>query len=232
MASWWRRIKISAVFHPSSRRDRRSHAVARVIRRKTNRRHMIGDHHRRTAGRTTLLVTATDEILGTHRVVIREWLVRRAGCSGCEPGALETESFPDCSLPPLRQREIGRPPALVLRIERAEPVGVEVADHIADPVLAGERHLRDRGDVHALRGQQHRLRPPPGHYRPGSPAHDPHRAPALIIIDLTNPQAFRHRPSLGHQHLQAKRPARQASPGKRDLLRHYVPAAWRHHRSG
>jgi hypothetical protein len=67
MASWWRRIKISAVFHPSSRRDRRSHAVARVIRRKRNRRHMIGDHHRRAAGRTTLLVTTTDEILGTHR---------------------------------------------------------------------------------------------------------------------------------------------------------------------
>jgi hypothetical protein len=37
-----------------------------VIRRKTNRRHMTGDHHGRTTGRATLLVTATDEILGTH----------------------------------------------------------------------------------------------------------------------------------------------------------------------
>jgi hypothetical protein len=37
-----------------------------VIRRKTNRRHMIGDHHGRMAGRATLLVTAADEILGTH----------------------------------------------------------------------------------------------------------------------------------------------------------------------
>ena len=45
----------------------RSHAVSRVIRRKTNRRHMTGDHHGRTARRATLLVTATDEILGTHR---------------------------------------------------------------------------------------------------------------------------------------------------------------------
>ena len=66
-ASWWRRIKISAVFHVSSRRDSRSHAATRVIRRKTNRRHMIGDHHGRTAGRATLLVRAVDEILGTHR---------------------------------------------------------------------------------------------------------------------------------------------------------------------
>ena len=32
-----------------------------------NRRHMTGDHHGRTARRATLLVTAADEILGTHR---------------------------------------------------------------------------------------------------------------------------------------------------------------------
>jgi len=37
-----------------------------VTRRKTNRRHMIGDHHGRAAGRATLLVRAVDEILGTH----------------------------------------------------------------------------------------------------------------------------------------------------------------------
>ena len=66
-ASWWRRIKISAVFHASSRRDSRSHAASRVIRRNTNRRHMIGDHHGRSAGRATLLVRAVDAILGTHR---------------------------------------------------------------------------------------------------------------------------------------------------------------------
>jgi hypothetical protein len=35
--------------------------------------------------------------------------------------------------------------ALVLRIKGAEPVGVEVPDHLADPVLAGERDLGDRG---------------------------------------------------------------------------------------
>ena len=32
MASWWRRIKISAVCHAASRRDSRSHAVTRVMR--------------------------------------------------------------------------------------------------------------------------------------------------------------------------------------------------------
>jgi hypothetical protein len=54
-------FKISAIFHASSRRDSRSHEVIRVIRRKTNRRHMTGDHHGRTATRATLLVTAADE---------------------------------------------------------------------------------------------------------------------------------------------------------------------------
>jgi hypothetical protein len=49
-ASWWRRIKISAVFHASLRRDSHSHEVTRVIRRKTNRRNMTSDHHGRTLG--------------------------------------------------------------------------------------------------------------------------------------------------------------------------------------
>ena len=50
-ASWWRRTKISAVFHASSRWDSHSHEATRVIRRKANRRHMIGDHHGRTVGK-------------------------------------------------------------------------------------------------------------------------------------------------------------------------------------
>jgi len=65
-ASWWRRIKISAVFHVSSGPDSRSHAASRVIKRNTNRRHMTGDHHEPSAGRATLLVRAVDAILGTH----------------------------------------------------------------------------------------------------------------------------------------------------------------------
>ena len=39
--SWWRRIKISAVFHASLLWDSRSHEATRVTRRKTNRRHLI-----------------------------------------------------------------------------------------------------------------------------------------------------------------------------------------------
>jgi hypothetical protein len=66
--SWWRKIKISAVFHVSSRWDSRSHEATRVIRRKANRRHMIGDHHGWAAGGATLLVGAVDGILGTHRI--------------------------------------------------------------------------------------------------------------------------------------------------------------------
>ena len=65
--TWWRRIKISAVFHISSRRDSRNPVATRVIRRNTNRRHMIADHHARSTERATLLVRAVDEILGTHR---------------------------------------------------------------------------------------------------------------------------------------------------------------------
>jgi hypothetical protein len=39
-----------------------------VVRRNMNHRHMTGDHHGQTAGRATLLASAMDEILGTHRV--------------------------------------------------------------------------------------------------------------------------------------------------------------------
>ncbi len=66
-ASWWRKIKISAVFQVSSRRDSRNQEAVRVVRRKTNRRHMTGDNHGRTSEKATLLVRAVDEILGTHR---------------------------------------------------------------------------------------------------------------------------------------------------------------------
>jgi hypothetical protein len=41
--------------------------AVRVIRRKTNRRHMTGDHHGQAAGMASLLVKAVDGILDTHR---------------------------------------------------------------------------------------------------------------------------------------------------------------------
>jgi hypothetical protein len=67
MATWCRRIRISADFLASSRRDSRSQLNTCVIRRKTNRRHMIGDHHGRVPVPATLLLTALDGIFGTHR---------------------------------------------------------------------------------------------------------------------------------------------------------------------
>lgn len=51
----------------------------------------------------------------------------------------------------MRQSEGRRPVAGVLGIQRPEPVCVEVAQHVPDPAGAGERHLRDRRDIHALR---------------------------------------------------------------------------------
>jgi hypothetical protein len=39
-------------------------------------------------------------------------------------------------------------------------------------------------------GQQHHLRPPPGHHRPAVTARDPHQPAALIISNLAHPQAF------------------------------------------
>ena len=57
---------------PAAKGDQRdrvtcSHAASRVIRRNTNRRHIIGDHHGRSAGQATHLVRAADGILGTQR---------------------------------------------------------------------------------------------------------------------------------------------------------------------
>lgn len=70
---------VRLVFHASPGRDSRSHEVIRVIRRKTSRRQMSGDHHGWTARRAMLLVTATDGILGTH-THISAWCYR-PGCA-------------------------------------------------------------------------------------------------------------------------------------------------------
>lgn len=57
----------------------------------------------------------------------------------------------------------GRPPRY-LGYSESNPSVLKVVDHIPDPVLAGERHLRDPGHTHALSRQQHHLRPPPAHH--------------------------------------------------------------------
>jgi hypothetical protein len=66
-----------------------------VIRRKTNRRHMAGDHHGRTAKRTTLLVTATDEILGTHTSTVRAGRARRLGLGDAAEAAKYLQDYLD-----------------------------------------------------------------------------------------------------------------------------------------
>src|SRR6266516_4906098 len=116
-------------------------------------------------------------------------------------------------LPPLAQGELRRPATPVLRVQGAEPISVEVADHITHPVLAGKRHLRDHGHIHALRREQHHLRPPPGHHRPRSPPHDPQQVLALVIVNLTHPQAFGHRPKSRRSAPAGKAPSR-AKPGR------------------
>jgi len=126
-ASWWRRIKISAIFCASSRRDGRSHAASRIIRRNTNRRHMIGDHHGRSAGRATLLVRAADGILGTHRSArppraspAPSATRRGSGCRS-RPGAERCSATrPEPARPPAQQgRQHGQHP----RPRRVVPAG-------------------------------------------------------------------------------------------------------------
>jgi hypothetical protein len=67
-------------------------------------------------------------------------------------------------LAPLGQGEGPGPASLVLRIQGVEAVGVEVVDHIPDPVRAGERHFGDLRHRHALGGQQDHLGTSPGHH--------------------------------------------------------------------
>jgi hypothetical protein len=75
-----------------------------------NRRHMTGNHHGRTARRATLVVTATDEILGTHSsetfgtwwAAHNVWL-HRTGVKHLDPGP-PRRSLPVSGLPVLSQQ--------------------------------------------------------------------------------------------------------------------------------
>ena len=117
-------------------------------------------------------------------------------------------------LPALREGELRPMAAAVARIERVEPVGVEVVDHVANVILAGERHSGDVGDVHGLGGEQHHLRSSPGHHRPCTPAHDPHQAFALVIIDLTHLDTLGHRAGLTKRTSNAKPAGPTSSIGR------------------
>jgi len=81
----------------------------------------------------------------------------------------------------LRQGEGGWAPTGIARVERVEPIQVEVVQHITNPILGGEGHPGDLGHLHGLGAEQHHLRPPPGHHRPGAAPHDTQQSVALIV---------------------------------------------------
>ena len=90
------------------------------------------------------------------------------------------------------------PPARISRVQRVEAVGVEVVQHVADPV-AGKSQPGDLRHAHALRRPQHHLRPPPRHHRPAAATHDPFQAIALVIADLTYSHPASHTRGGGFQ---------------------------------
>jgi hypothetical protein len=70
-------------------------------------------------------------------------------------------------------------------------------------------------------GQQHRLGPPPGHHRPGTPADNPQQPPALVVIDLADAYSFCHPDSLATPRHPDEHPnGASRQRGKRSLMRH------------
>ena len=66
----------------------------------------------------------------------------------------------------LRQRELRWSVTGVLPSQGIEPVSVEVADDLSDPVFGGEGDLGDGGHVHGLGGPEHDLGTSPSHHCP------------------------------------------------------------------
>jgi len=125
-------------------------------------------------------------------------------------------------LPSLGQGERPGPAAPVLRVQRVEAIGVEVVDHISDPIFTGERHLGDPGHRHALRGEQHHLGAAPGHHRAAAPADDPQQPPPFIVIELPYPYTLGHPHTLTEAYREQKHLARRVATqqGEPWLLRH------------
>jgi hypothetical protein len=91
----------------------------------------------------------------------------------------------------LREGERGWPPTPILRVDRVEPVGVEVVDDIPDPIGAGEGDLGDLGDRHALGAQQDHLGSAPGDHRPAPAAQDTQQPVAFSLVKLAHPAPVR-----------------------------------------
>jgi hypothetical protein len=130
-------------------------------------------------------------------------------------------------LAPLDEGEGGRAAAGIARIQRVEPVQVEVVQHIADPVGAGEGHLGDHRNVHRLGAEQHHLRSPPGHHRPGAAPHDAQQPVALLVGEVSHPDPLGHPASFDDPMSSgvstrmpwSRRPAISSQPGQRCRLR-------------
>ena len=77
-----------------------------------------------------------------------------------------------------------RTTAPIARVERVKPITIEVVGHLPHGVRVAEHHLADRRRGHRLRGQQHDLRPPPGHDRSRRAQHDPQKplTPSSLVL--------------------------------------------------
>jgi len=96
----------------------------------------------------------------------------------------------------LGESELGRASAGVLRGQGVEPVGVEVVDHLSDPVLRGEGDPGDGRDVHGLGGPQHDLGSSPSDHRSRTSSHDAEQLVALDTGEVPYTHTFGHHPSL------------------------------------
>lgn len=75
----------------------------------------------------------------------------------------------------------------VVRVQRVEPVGGEVVQHVADPVRACEDDLGYRDDVQAPCGEQYHLCSAPGDYRTvPAAAHDLQQTGLLVVINCSD----------------------------------------------
>ena len=93
---------------------------------------------------------------------------------------------------PLGQGELGWSATGVLGGQRIEAIGVEVVDHLADPVLGGEGDLGDGRHVHPLGRPQHDLGSTPSHHRTRTPPDDPQEPVAFFVGDVPDCHAFCH----------------------------------------
>lgn len=82
-----------------------------------------------------------------------------------------------------------------VRVQRVEPVGVEVAEHVPDPVRADEDDLRDRWHGDALDAEMDDLGLLPDDHRLGPAAQDPQQPlPSSLVRSRTWTRSATRRP--------------------------------------